>query len=49
MAEGMADDSNNPGDKHIAAYDSWGSGGWGGLLTGTHESQSSLKAASNIS
>lgn len=33
MAEAMAI-ASDPGDKFIQAYSTWGSGGWGGLLTG---------------
>ncbi|KAF2266078.1 FMN-linked oxidoreductase [Lojkania enalia] len=33
MAESMADDSK-PGDAYITAYNTWGTGGWGSLLTG---------------
>lgn len=34
MAEDMAVNAD-PGDMHTSAYSEWGSGGWGGLLTGT--------------
>ncbi|KAH7123538.1 NADH:flavin oxidoreductase/NADH oxidase-like protein [Dendryphion nanum] len=36
MAEGMATDSD-PTDKHISAYTTWGSGGWGSIMTGNVE------------
>ena len=34
MAEGLGDKNGDPSDGQIAAYTSWASGGWGGLLTG---------------
>jgi 2,4-dienoyl-CoA reductase-like NADH-dependent reductase (Old Yellow Enzyme family) len=34
MAESMADVENKPGDKYIAAYNTWSDGGWGAMLTG---------------
>ncbi|KAF1975185.1 NADH:flavin oxidoreductase/NADH oxidase [Bimuria novae-zelandiae CBS 107.79] len=37
MAESLADKDNDPGDRYIALYDTWSTGGWGAVLTGEME------------
>jgi 2,4-dienoyl-CoA reductase-like NADH-dependent reductase (Old Yellow Enzyme family) len=37
MAEGFADKENDPSDKYITLYDTWSTGGWGGVITGEME------------
>ncbi|KAF2013506.1 FMN-linked oxidoreductase [Aaosphaeria arxii CBS 175.79] len=46
MAEAMAVNSD-PGDRYISAYTSWGSGGWGGLLTGNVEVSTIYKGSND--
>ncbi|ORY19431.1 NADH:flavin oxidoreductase/NADH oxidase-like protein [Clohesyomyces aquaticus] len=46
MSETMAEDSD-PGDKYIAAYNAWSSGGWGGLLTGNVEVSTVYREGNN--
>lgn len=35
MAADMAENAN-PGEMHISAYTKWGTGEWGGLVTGMY-------------
>ncbi|KAJ4357027.1 hypothetical protein N0V95_002833 [Ascochyta clinopodiicola] len=44
MAEDMAENAD-PGDAHISAYTKWGSGGWGGVLTGNVEVSSKYRGS----
>ena len=40
MAEALADKNNDPSDKYITLYNTWSTGGWGALFTGTLSSPS---------
>ena len=44
MAEDMAVNAE-PGDGHISAYTKWGTGGWGGVLTGNVEVSSRYRGS----